>query len=99
MLFPVRYLLVSNFGAGNAGDEMLRAYFLRRFPEVTWQVLSARPQSGGLPRVPAGMSSLLSLGWIRTAYALARSSGLVFSGGSLWTDSESLRSCIIWTLH
>ncbi|HLD08282.1 MAG TPA: polysaccharide pyruvyl transferase family protein [Candidatus Peribacterales bacterium] len=92
----MRYLLVGNYGVRNAGDEALREYFLRRYPEVSWQVLSARPREGELPRFPAGIRSLLSLMWLRTVFALSRSNGIVFGGGSLFTDGESLQACIVW---
>ena len=93
------FLLVGNYGVGNAGDEILRAYFLERFPEVQWQVVSARPSQGELPRFPAGLRSFLSFRWLRTCIALVQSHGLVFGGGSLWTDMESLSACFIWSVH
>ena len=93
------YLLVGNYGVGNAGDEILREYFLERFPEVAWRVLSACPQREELPRFPAGIRSFFSFQWLATFQELRRADGMVFGGGSLWTDSESLSACIIWTVH
>lgn len=94
----VRYLLVGNYGAGNAGDEALREYFVRKFPDVHWQVVSAQPKQSELPRFPGGLRSLLTCEWICTLRALRGADGLVFGGGSLFTDSESLRACFIWFL-
>ena len=93
------YLLVGNYGVGNAGDEILRSYFLENFPEQTFLVLSESPRDNELPRLPAGLRSFLSLRWIRTMWVLYRSQGMVFGGGSLFTDIESVRACWIWFLH
>lgn len=95
----MRYLLVGNYGVGNLGDEALKEYFLRAFPNVQWQVVSAYPEQGELPRLPGGLRSLLSLSWRGTARALRRSDGIVFGGGSLFTDIESPRACIVWWVH
>lgn len=93
------YLLVGNYGSGNMGDEELAQYFSRTFPEVAWKVISARPEGSELPRLPCGIRSLLVTPWWKTVRELRRSDGLVFGGGSLFIDSESLRACILWFLH
>lgn len=90
---------MGNYGIGNAGDDILRDYFLERFPDVEWRVLSAHPQGNELHRFPGGIRSLLSCRWVRTLKALRQSRGMVFGGGSLWTDTESLHACIVWSLH
>ncbi len=92
-------LLVGNYGVGNAGDEILREYFLERFPDVTWQVLSAHPREGELSRFPGGVRSLFSLRWVQTLRVLQKADGMVFGGGSLWTDAESVEACILWSIH
>ena len=84
---------------GNAGDEILKDYFLARFSEHEWLVCSANPQAGEYPRLPAGIRSLISFRWIKTAVALKKSDGMVFGGGSLFTDAESWRACFIWFMH
>lgn len=94
----VQYLLVGNYGVGNFGDEALKEYFLTTFPDVEWRVLSARPEEGEYPRLPFGFRSLFSPWW-RTIGALRRSDGLVFGGGTLFTDIESVRACLIWWWH
>jgi polysaccharide pyruvyl transferase WcaK-like protein len=94
----MRFLLVGNYGVGNLGDEALKDFFLRSFPEVEWAVLSAHPQSGELPRLPLGLRSLLSPWW-KTLGELSRSKGIVFGGGSLFTDTESVFACILWWWH
>lgn len=95
----VRFLLVGNYGVGNLGDEALKDYFLRSFPEVQWTVISAHPEDQEVPRFPMGIRSLLSLRWFRTLRALRQSRGMVFGGGSLLTDQESVRACFLWGLH
>ena len=93
------YLLVGNYGVGNLGDEALREYFLLRFPQVQWRVVSAHPGREELPRLPGGVRSLLSLRWLRTLGALRKSDGMVLGGGSLFTDTESVRACFLWWVH
>lgn len=92
----MRYLLVGNYGTGNLGDEALRQYFLQAFSEIDWQVLSANPQSNELPRLPAGFRSFFRFDWLQTLQALRKSDGLVFGGGSLFTDAESSYACWLW---
>mgnify|MGYP001321772270 CR=1 FL=1 len=93
-------LLVGNYGVGNLGDEALKSYFLQAFPEIRWTVLSANPvEPYELPRLPFGLRSLFSLGWLRTLRALRRSDGVVFGGGSLFTDVESVKACWLWWWH
>lgn len=94
----VRLLLVGNYGVGNLGDEALKEYFLRVFPEAQWQVVSASPQEGELPRLPLGFRSLFTPWW-KTLRALERSDGVVFGGGTLFTDLESSRACFLWGWH
>lgn len=93
------YLLVGNYGLGNAGDEALREYFLERFPEVEWSVLSAHPSSSNIPFLPSGLRSFFSFRWLRTLRILRQADGMVFGGGSLFTDAESVRACWIWFCH
>jgi len=95
----MRYLLVGNYGVGNAGDEILRDYFLERFPKVDWRVCSANPQEGELPRLPAGFRSFISMQWPVTLKELWKSEGIVFGGGTLFTDDESVKACWIWFIH
>ncbi|MDD5041321.1 MAG: polysaccharide pyruvyl transferase family protein [Candidatus Peribacteraceae bacterium] len=95
----MRYLLVGNYGVGNFGDEALRQYFLAAYPQAQWHVLSAHPTDGELPRLPAGIHSLLSTRWWRTLIALRASDGLVFGGGTLFTDIESVRAPLLWWWH
>lgn len=97
----LHYLLVGNYGVGNLGDEALREYFLQAFPEMQWTVLSARPDrtKGEVARFPGGIRSLLSFQWFKTLRALRRSDGMVFGGGSLFTDAESAYACFLWWIH
>ena len=92
-------LLIGNYGAGNLGDELLKEYFLRAFPQIQWTVLSASPSGGDLPRLPFGLRSVLTTRWWRTLTALSSCNAVVFGGGSLFTDSESVRACLLWWWH
>ena len=94
-----RVLLVGNFGVGNFGDEALRTYFTDTFRSVDWVVVSACPAAGELPRLPAGLRSFLSFRWIRTFRVYRTCSGVVFGGGSLFTDTESSEACLLWWIH
>jgi polysaccharide pyruvyl transferase CsaB len=95
----MRCLLVGNYGVGNLGDEALREYFLQAYPEVEWSVLSQNPENGEYARLPGGARSLLSLRWLRTLRAYARADAVVFGGGSLFTDVESVYACMLWCMH
>jgi polysaccharide pyruvyl transferase WcaK-like protein len=94
----MRYVLIGNYGVQNLGDEALKEYFLRSFPGHTWQVVSARPEAGELSRLPLGLRSLRG-NWRQTVQAIRESDSVVFGGGSLFTDTESLKACILWGLH
>jgi len=95
----MRFVLVGNYGVANLGDEALKEYFLTSFPDIDWVVLSAHPKKGELPRLPAGIRSLFFTPWWKTVRAIAGADGLVFGGGSLFTDIESVVACVIWSLH
>ncbi|MFA6038935.1 MAG: polysaccharide pyruvyl transferase family protein [Candidatus Peribacteraceae bacterium] len=96
----MKALLVGNYGVGNLGDELLKEYFLRRYPEVEWIVVSGNPHGEReVPRIPAGIRSFLALRWWRTVRAMRRCDAVVFGGGTLFTDVESVRACVIWGLH
>lgn len=95
----MRALLIGNYGTGNLGDEALREYFVREFPRVEWRVVSAHPSLQELPRLPAGVRSFCSLRWWRTVAEYRHADAVVFGGGTLFTDSESLLACILWFLH
>ncbi len=96
----MKLLLVGNYGVGNLGDEALKEYFLTRFPEIEWTVLSASPEnSHSVPRLPFGIRSLLTTPWWRTFKALKKADAVVFGGGSLFTDSESVKACFLWWWH
>lgn len=95
----VKYLLVGNYGVGNFGDEALKEYFLHAFPKVEWHVVSAHPKEGELPRLPFGLRSLFFAHWWRTLGTLRNCDGMVFGGGTLFTDTESTRACFLWWWH
>lgn len=71
---------------------------IEAFPEVEWSVLSAHPGEKELPRLPGGLHSLISP-WGRTLRAYGRADAVVFGGGSLFTDVESVYACLLWGLH
>lgn len=93
-------LLVGNYGTDNLGDEALRDYFTGTFGNVEWQVLSANPQqSNELPRLPGGFRSFFATPWFKTVAAIGNCDAVVFGGGSLFTDVESVYACYLWFLH
>lgn len=94
----MRYLLVGNYGVGNVGDEALKEYFLRCFPDVEWIIVSAKPSAGEVPRLPFGFRSLFTPWW-RTIGAYRRCDGVVLGGGSLFTDAESATAPLLWWWH
>ncbi|MFH0770703.1 MAG: polysaccharide pyruvyl transferase family protein [Candidatus Peregrinibacteria bacterium] len=93
-----RVLLIGNYGVGNLGDEALCRFFQRRYPHICFDVVSACPGEGEYPRFPFGLRSLLRPWW-RTLRALFRCDGVVFGGGSLFTDIESASACRLWWWH
>lgn len=94
----MRYLLVGNYGVGNPGDEALKEYFLQRFPEVEWVVVSASPGVKEVSRLPFGPRSLFTPWW-QTVRVYWQCDGVVFGGGSLFTDTESSWAPFLWWWH
>jgi polysaccharide pyruvyl transferase WcaK-like protein len=97
----VKCLLIGNYGAANFGDEALREYFLKAYPEVEWTVVSANPEPSKkeVSRLPGGVKSFFRFQWLRTITAFKRSDVIVFGGGTLFTDAESVYACFLWWLH
>lgn len=93
-------VLIGNFGVGNLGDEALRAYFVHAYPEVQWTILSAHPvQQDEVPRLPLGVRSFFTTPWWKTLRAFRETDVVVFGGGSLLTDAESVFACVLWAAH
>jgi polysaccharide pyruvyl transferase WcaK-like protein len=86
-------MLVGNYGVGNMGDEALQKYFLHTFLDVEWTVVSY-----DVPRLPFGIRSLFTPWW-KTVLVLWKTDGVVFGGGSLFTDVESLEGPFLWGWH
>lgn len=95
----MKAVLIGNYGVGNFGDEALKDYVCASFREIEWTVLSAHPHVGELPRLPIGLRSFLCTPWWKTLRAIARSDAVVFGGGTLFTDIESVQACVLWGLH
>lgn len=108
----MRLVLVGNYGVGNLGDEALKEYFLNTFPEVEWVVveegikgnqpsprLRLASKGNKVCRLPFGLRSLLLSPWWRTVRSYWNCDGVVFGGGSLFTDSESVKAPILWGWH
>lgn len=95
----MRAVLVGNYGVGNFGDEALKDYFVGAFPDVEWTVLSARPKAGEYPRLPIGIRSFFRTSWWQTLGVIRRSDAVVFGGGTLFTDIESVKACWLWGVH
>lgn len=95
----MRILLIGNYGVGNIGDEALKDYFLNLLKDHKVTVLSANPREGELYRLPIGIRSFFTTPWIRTLKAFYNTDGVVFGGGSLFTDVESVWAPILWGKH
>lgn len=95
----MKAVLIGNYGVGNFGDEALKEYFLRAYPDVQWTVLSAHPRGGELARLPAGIRSFFGTPWWKTLGAIRRADAVVFGGGTLFTDIESVKACVLWGIH
>lgn len=95
----MKCVLVGNYGVGNIGDEALKEYFLSEFPDISWSVVSALPtNTHDIPRLPLGIRSLFTPWW-KTINAIRHADALVFGGGSLFTDIESVWACVIWRTY
>ncbi|MBP9750725.1 MAG: polysaccharide pyruvyl transferase family protein [Candidatus Peribacteraceae bacterium] len=100
----MRCVLIGNYGVANFGDEALRDAFLAAFPDIHWTVVSAQPvlppaaKIAELPRLPLGLRSLFRPWW-RTIGVIARADAVVFGGGTLFTDIESVLACFLWGAH
>lgn len=96
----MRCVLVGNYGIANLGDEALKEYFLETFPDIRWTVISAQPDHPAeVHRLPGGLRSLLFTPWWKTIRAIRQADAVVFGGGSLFTDVESVYACFLWALH
>lgn len=95
----MRCVLVGNYGVGNIGDEALKEFFLREYSDVEWTVVSGSPSSvSEVARLPMGIRSLFSPWW-RTFIAIRNADAVVFGGGSLFTDIESVWACVLWSSY
>lgn len=95
----MRALLIGNYGVGNCGDELLRQYFEERFSDIDWVVVSERPKKPtDVPRLPL-RPHLIYRGWHRTLRAFWNCDCVVFGGGTLYTDVESLRAVLLWWVY
>lgn len=93
-------VLVGNYGVANLGDEALKDYFLHAFPTIEWSVLSAHSSnSREYARLPGGIRSFIGTSWWRTVKRIRNSDAMVFGGGSLFTDVESVYACFLWAMH
>ncbi|MBP9850253.1 MAG: polysaccharide pyruvyl transferase family protein [Candidatus Peribacteraceae bacterium] len=95
----MRCVLVGNYGVGNIGDEALKEYFLTEFTDIRWTVVTAAPEHDqDVPRLPLGFRSLFTPFW-RTISEIRHADALIFGGGSLFTDIESVWACVIWRAY
>lgn len=61
-------------------------------------MVSATLTPGSLPRLPFGFRSFFRPWW-RTIIAIARSGGIIYGGGTLFTDTESISACVMWWMY
>lgn len=62
------------------------------------KVVSSTQGVDTLPRLPFGFRSFLRPWW-KTVWAIAKSRGLIFGGGTLFTDTESISACMMWWMY
>ena len=102
-----KIVLAGNFGAGNFGDELILAGFLRKIsrelPKSKVVVLAAEPKLvrrfhgvDALPMVPTGFRSFAKMNWWRSVAAVKNCDAVIFPGGGLFADEENPRAVWIW---
>ena len=105
-----RIVLVGNFGAGNFGDELILAGFLRRLtnelPHAKITVLAANPKKvqqwhnvKAEKFLPSGIRSFICGKWQHSLQTIRKADAIIFPGGGLFTDSESSRAIFLWGIH
>ncbi|MFH0776940.1 MAG: polysaccharide pyruvyl transferase family protein [Patescibacteria group bacterium] len=105
-----RLVLVGNFGAGNLGDELILAGFLKKIslelPKAQIVVLAGEPKLvrrfhgvDALPHLPTGLRSLLKMNWWRSLGKIRKADAIIFPGGGLFSDEESWRASLLWGAH
>ncbi len=95
----MRVLLVGNYGADNVGDDLLCEYFRTRFAGTDFVIPKARPKVGEWARLPMGVRSFVAGSWLRTMREFWHVDCVVFGGGTLFTDTESILACFLWAFH
>lgn len=98
----MKCVLIGNYGVGNIGDEALCEYFFHTFPHVAWTVIrhdyDTYSTAASVPRLPFGIRSFFHPWW-KTLAAFYQTDAVVFGGGSLFTDVESVKACVLWWWH
>jgi len=103
-------VLIGNFGAGNVGDELILAGFLKKLrkelPRAKVCVFANSPKLvrrfhgvDSLPLLPCGLRSFLKRGWWRSLRKIREADAVIFPGGGLFTDEESFHAILIWGIH
>ncbi len=105
-----KVVVIGNFGAGNVGDELILAGFLKklasRLPRARVTVLGHDPRVirrwhgvHAEQLLPFGWRSLLSGRLFSTLRVLRAADAVVFPGGGLFTDRESAKAVPLWGFH
>ncbi|MCF7846032.1 MAG: polysaccharide pyruvyl transferase family protein [Candidatus Peribacteraceae bacterium] len=105
-----KLVLIGNFGAGNIGDELILAGFLkkisRELPKAKVTVLAGEPKLvrrfhgvDALPHIPTGVKSFFRGAWWRSLKKIRESDAVIFPGGGLFSDEESPQAVWIWGAH
>ena len=106
-----RLVLIGSFGAGNIGDELILAGFLKKLravaPRARVTVLSGNPSRAtalheveAAPLVPAGVKSIfLADTWKASVKALRGCDAVIFPGGGLFTDEETAYAPFLWAVQ
>lgn len=105
-----KIVLIGNFGAGNIGDELILAGFLKKIgkelPKSKVTVLAGDPKLvrrfhgvDALPHLPTGWNSFWRLNWVRSLKKVREADAVIFPGGGLFSDEESWHAVFLWGLH
>lgn len=92
-------LLIGSYGSGNLGDEALKAICQEKLSErFKVLVLTGAPrEKNEAIHFPFGIRSSLSFKWIRSFFFLKKSDVVVFGGGGLFAEHESLKAIGLWS--
>ncbi len=96
-----KLLLIGSYGSGNLGDEALKELSLKVLgKKYECFVLTGNPKkTNEAAHFPFGVRSLLKMKWIKSFRLLKQTDAVIFAGGGLFAEHETLRAILLWTSH